>query len=1441
LQSSPCYYNNLSNDGTFTFNATATDALGKTNTTQTRLVTVDNTPASVVLEAPSHANGANITDANSNLTINVSAVDATLGLHNITLYLDGAILLSCTSSPCYYNNETEDGVYVFNATSFDVNGNKNSTALRTVTFDSAAPQVAINFPTGGQNISGNFRFNATVTDATTAVHTVLFNITQGAAQQLLLVGVLQGNEYVNLTDTSALSDGLYNVTVIANDTLNNINKSVSVQFRIDNIVPSAVLESPSKLNLANFTGNLTINVSSTDGAGVGLLNISIMVNSVITKTCTSSPCYYNVLRTDGAYTFNATAYDGTGAFNTTETRSVTVDNTVPAIAYQAPTHASQSNSTGNLTVNVSASDATVGLVNISIFVDGSNVLTCTSSPCYYNNLSNDGTHVFNATAFDALNQKNATLTRTVTIDNTNPTIQFENPTPSNNVNLSANLTINVSATDATVGLHNISILVNGVIALTCSNPSISPCYYNALIADGPKNVTANAFDVLGNTITTAQRNFTVDNTPPVVAINFPTGGQNVSAMFRFNATVTDALLGIENVLFNITQGATQQLLLVAILQGNEYVNLTDTSALPDGLYNVTVIANDTLNNINNTVTKEFRIDNNPPAVLLENPTLANLVNVTGNLTINVSDGDGSGSGLLNISIMVNSAIVMSCSTSPCFYNVLRTDGNYVFNATAYDATGQSNTTETRNVTIDNTDPVINFQNPSHASPSNSTGNLTVNVSASDATSGLVNISIFVDGSNVLTCTSSPCYYNNESNDGTHVFNATAFDVVAQSNSTLTRTVTIDNTPAAIDFQNPTHVNGANITNANSNLTINVSAVDATLGLHNITLYLDGAKLLSCTSSSCYYNNKTNNGVYVFNATSFDINGNKNSTVLRTVTFDSAAPQVAINFPTVGQNISGNFRFNATVTDATTAVHTVLFNITQGAAQQLLLVGVLQGNEYVNLTDTSALSDGLYNVTVIANDTLNNINNTETVEFDVDNTPPNLTIHTPVNNSFNNSNFFINVTTIEVHTVKFVMVNVTNTTGQTWLFFNLTNLSALSGTTLWNGSINIAGLPDGNYTVWFNATDNIDQSVIKSVIINIDTTAPVITVFTLSSETPLESSDVTSVCTATDNGEAFGGTVLTLVTGFLTDTLGDATATCTATDNTGNVNTSTVDYQVLRAGGGGGGGGASSTFTRQEIEANTPTTFNFDNFKLPVLGVILTLEDGDKTYTVVSITTKEVINLPESVPDLSSDYDYFEVLIQNFKDENVIEASIDFAVPRDWLELHGLDASDIALFRFVPGTGWVELETTVIDAAFDPVKLRGNTPGFSYFGIAKKTGAVMEVQEPVAEPSSNEVPVFGAPEEPVSAPVTAPAPGAEPIISAPPAPSGPSVFSEVLVKLSSSAFILVLGLIVIIILGIAIPLSIKKLSHDKEIKKYYHKLLREETEHKHHKHSKKQKK
>ena len=148
--------------------------------------------------------------------------------------------------------------------------------------------------------------------------------------QLYINGTLNITTTVNVTDWNA-SDGLYNLTVTANDGTDSSDNSSAIIFRLDATEPSIAFVDPTTNSGTINQNYILANVSALDD-GSGLDTITLyLYNSIDSeiRTSTITPLFTAFTNlADGTYYLNATATDKAGNIAKTETRIITISTTV---------------------------------------------------------------------------------------------------------------------------------------------------------------------------------------------------------------------------------------------------------------------------------------------------------------------------------------------------------------------------------------------------------------------------------------------------------------------------------------------------------------------------------------------------------------------------------------------------------------------------------------------------------------------------------------------------------------------------------------------------------------------------------------------------------------------------------------------------------------------------------------------------------------------------------------------------------------------------------------------------------------------------------------------------------------------------------------------------------------------------------------------------------
>jgi len=217
---------------------------------------------------------------------------------NISISVDANGANNMTNVTCYYNasggpattwlveilNDTVDGLIFENSSvmsglndslTYNISCNiyndtgLNLTVSKNITFDSTPPNVSSYVTTvDGEYYKSSIVLNVSVNDSIMGIDSVYFNITNSSGTELNFTKAsnIAATDYYNITlDTSGFTDGVFNITVWANDTqLNNLNNSEKIEITIDNTAPSSVTLSSSSTAKDSLTLGITI-VDATSG------------------------------------------------------------------------------------------------------------------------------------------------------------------------------------------------------------------------------------------------------------------------------------------------------------------------------------------------------------------------------------------------------------------------------------------------------------------------------------------------------------------------------------------------------------------------------------------------------------------------------------------------------------------------------------------------------------------------------------------------------------------------------------------------------------------------------------------------------------------------------------------------------------------------------------------------------------------------------------------------------------------------------------------------------------------------------------------------------------------------------------------------------------------------------------------------------------------------
>lgn len=275
----------------------------------------------------------------------------------------------------------------------------------------------------------------------------------------------------------------------------------------------------------------------------------------------------------------------------------------------------------------------------------------------------DGPQNITLTTYDSSMISNNTIFNIIT-DTIAPNVSIATPIPDSNFS-SRVVLINVSANDTNynytvITIYYLNYTQVNTITNNTGNATRMDFRTNLTVpADGVYRINATSYDRAGNVNVSNVTRIVVDTTAPTISMINPVNGiainiTNVTVIYTLNATIVNPLadstnITVNGVYFNITNataaGTFNSTYNPAIIfrAGIERVGNTswsnstgwNISYWADGTYYVTVYANDSLGNLNNTVNTKFYVDRAKPSNISTIATSTS--STTASFSINITD------------------------------------------------------------------------------------------------------------------------------------------------------------------------------------------------------------------------------------------------------------------------------------------------------------------------------------------------------------------------------------------------------------------------------------------------------------------------------------------------------------------------------------------------------------------------------------------------------------------------------------------------------------------------------------------------------------------------------------------------------------------------------------------------------------------------------------
>ncbi|NPC68618.1 OmpA family protein [Corallococcus exiguus] len=844
-------------NGTQTVSAVSTN--GTTNSTA---ATSTFTVAGPTVAITTPANGSTVTNP-TNVVVSGTVANAT----SVTFTLDGQSYgpVTVTGGNWTYTvpGPLANGTYTVTAVS--TNGTTNSTqASSTFTVSVAAPTVAITAPANGSTVTNpNVTVTGTAANATTV--TVTF----------------QGTNYGPITVTGGnwsqalpgpLADGTYTVTAVSTNAQGTNSSTATTTFTVDQTPPVVAISTPLDGAVLN-TPNVTVTGTSTDAAFVTLTFDGASYGPISVDASGNWSFALPGPLAEDTYTVTATATDAAGNTSTPDSSTFTVDLTAPTVAISSPADGAiigtntvtvTGTSTGATSVTLTYGGTNYGPIPVDASGNWSYALPVTLP---------EGPNTVTAVSTDAAGNTSTTATSTFTVDLTVPTVAISTPGNGTSVN-TATVTVTGTTTNATS------------VTLTFEGASYGPVTVDASgnwsyalpgpLAEGSYTVTAVSTNGAGTNSATATSTFTVDLTPPTVAISTPVDGSTVNTP---NVTVTGTSTGATSV--TLTYNGTNYGPIPVDGSGNWSYPLPVT--LPEGPITVTATATDAAGNTSTPDDITFTVDLTDPEVDITSPVDGATV---ASSTVTVT-GTSVGATSVTITFEGNDYGPIAVDASGNWSYALPgplADGTYTVTAVATDAAGNESTPDSVTFTVDVTAPTVAITTPANGSTVGA--NVTV---TGTTTGGATSVTVTFQGTDY-----GPIAVDASGNwsqalpgplaNGTYTVTAVAVDAAGNTSTTATSTFTVNTAAPTVAITSP--VNGSTVTNPS--VTVTGTSANAT----SVTVTFNGTNYgpISVNASGNWSQalpGPLADGTYTVTAVSTNGAGTNSTTATTTFTVNTA--------------------------------------------------------------------------------------------------------------------------------------------------------------------------------------------------------------------------------------------------------------------------------------------------------------------------------------------------------------------------------------------------------------------------------------------------------------------------------------------------------------------------------------------------------------------------
>jgi len=661
--------------------------------------------------------------------------------------------------------------------------------------------------------------------------------------------------------------------------------------------------------------------------------------------------------------------------------------------------------------------------------------------------------------------------------------------------------------------------------------------FTAPLSDGVHSISVRAKDGAGNVSDwlLVDKGYRIDTQSPVISGNSPGNGAYLkNSALTIQANITDTGSGVLVSSIKMQISINQQTPISVTVDPNSpkspgsgslgwdgtKVWYSDKEAL-DGLYNVTISASDQAGNPAASLTFSFQIDTASPTVKITSPENGAYLSGTVAISASASDNEG-GSGIEGVVFYYrpsgdsNQPVkIGSCSTAP--YSVSWntssvSDGKYEIYALAYDKAGNSTSSASVLVSVDNTAPEVKILAPQ---PGAFVGqDVEIIASASDTGSGVDKVGFYyggqligegklgVDGKYHFTWKTQA----GQPQDGGYSLTAVAYDKAGNSKTSASVTVMLDNTPPSApvltSYTNP--INLSNVASVSLSgtgepkTTALIRFADTKGGVKDFEAPVDQSGHFSTTSLTSLNLSSLSDGAITLTVVLKDAAQNQSGAVQVPILKDTIAPSLpSLKAPSKDFYVNhNNVSHFGPITGSTEAGAKVELKI--AGSNSHITDSVQLALEETNFSfgpyNLTSFPDGSITITVTAEDAVGNVSSSTSISGLKDTQPVSISDLVPLNQSnlsddSNDNSYDLEISAhladadtgsgINPGSVVMTVNNVTLTIGQglTW------------NSTTQRITYTDSEAPDGPYYVTLNVSDLAGNSQSANWSFKIDTQPP----------------------------------------------------------------------------------------------------------------------------------------------------------------------------------------------------------------------------------------------------------------------------------------------------------------------------------------------------------------